>query len=119
MLRPYSHFRLDFLPTIRADTIMQRNHPAALGARPSCFFRCQKRLFANGLEPVGIINQADVVSLLITFVQPFDFGAGEGITIAAKNNLMAGRAVLDVTLAAVFRFTGILSPASLAGLLFA
>lgn len=97
--------------------IVQRYHAATLSAGPLFSFFTQILLRANGFQPDGIGDQADLISLPVAFIQALDCNTGEGCTIKTKINALPQRAIFDLALAAMFRFGVILSAASQAGLL--
>jgi len=57
--------------------------------------------------------------LPVTFVEPFDGGAGKRRTLEAKSNSLAGNAIFDLTLPAMLGLAGILSATAETGLLLA
>ena len=66
----------------------------------------------------AILNQADLIPLPVTFVQPLDGGAGKRGTLETQINPLAGGTVLDLALPAMFGLAGILSATAEAGILF-
>lgn len=94
---------------------MQRDHAAALRARPRCLLSFQESRDAQQLELGCVIDQADLVPLAITPVQAFDQRAGERRAVAAMIYLVVVRARLDVAGSTVVRLTVIWSSASVTG----
>lgn len=74
---------------------------------------------ADSLDSESILDQTDLISLLVTFVQPLDDGAGKGWALEAKINPLTGGTVFDLALPAMFGLAGILSATAKAGLLLA
>jgi hypothetical protein len=98
---------------------MQGDDSAALGARPLFFFFKQMLFYADSFDMDAILDQADLIPLPVTFVQPLDGRAGKCRTFETKNNSLTGGAVFDFALPAMFGLAGILSAATEAGLLLA
>ncbi len=98
---------------------MQGYDSPALGTCPLFFFFEQMLLHADSFGMDAILDQADLIPLYVTFVQPFDGCAGEGGALEAKINSLADGAVFDFALPAMFGLAGILSAATEAGLLLA
>ena len=75
-------------------------------------------LCAHCFDTNRIVNQADLVSLPIAFVEPLDDCAGKGGTLEAKINPLIGGTVFYFAFSAMFRLAGILPAASQARLFF-
>jgi len=67
--------------------------------------------YADSFDANGIVDQTDLISLPITFVEALDGSTGKRRALEAKINTIAGRAVFNFAFPAMFRFTGILSAA--------
>jgi len=72
----------------------------------------------GGFDANGIVDQADLVSLSIAFVEALDGHAGKGEALEAKIKPLAGYTVFYFAFPAMFRLAGILPAASRTGLLF-
>ena len=98
---------------------MQRDDSPALDTRPLFFFFEQMLFHPNSFCADAILDQADLIPLPVTFVQPLDGGAGKRRTLKAKSNPLTGGTIPDLALPAMFGLAGILSAATEAGLLLA
>ena len=97
---------------------MQRDDSPALDACPLFFFFEQMLFHPDSFGADAILNQADLIPLPVTFVQPLDGGAGKGRTLETKINPLAGDAIFDLAFPAMFGLAGVLSATTEAGLLF-
>lgn len=75
-------------------------------------------LCPSGFDANGIVDQADLVSLSIAFVEALDDRAGKGGTLEAKIEPLIDCTVFYFTFPAMFRLAGILPAAPQTGLLF-
>jgi hypothetical protein len=68
-----------YLPaTFGTEAVVQGDGSSTLCACPFLFF-FQKILFStDSLHPGGVLDQTDLISLSITFIQPFDDSTGKG-----------------------------------------
>lgn len=91
---------------------MQREDASATRAGPLLLFFEEMLSCPNGPDTDGIVDQADLISLSIAFVQTLNRRAGKGGALEAKINPLVGCTVFDFTFPAMFRFTGVLPAAS-------
>ncbi len=98
---------------------MQRDDSPALDARPLFFFFEQMLFHANSFGADTILDQADLIPLPVTFIQPLDGCAGKCRALETKINPLADSTIFDLALPAMFGLAGILSATTETGLLFA
>jgi hypothetical protein len=98
---------------------MQGDDTSALGTCPFFFFFEQMLFHVDSFGADAILDQADLIPLPVTFIQPFDGGAGKCRALETKINPLAGDAVFDFALPAMLGLAGVLSATTEAGLLFA
>jgi hypothetical protein len=67
---------------------------------------------ADGFYSISILNQADLISLPITFIEAFEHQTWKRWAIEAKTNVVLENTIFEFTLPAMFRFGNILSIAT-------
>jgi hypothetical protein len=97
---------------------MQGNNPSTLCTGPFLFFFQEILFCAHGLYTNGVLDQTDLISLPIAFIQPLDDTTGKGCAFKAEVNAAAGSTVSNVALPAMVRLASFLPSAALTSLLF-
>ncbi len=87
-------------------------------AGPLLFFFTKMLSGSNSFDTHGIVNQADQISLPITFIEPLDGRAGKSRALKTKIKPLTDCTVFDLAFPAMVRFAGILAAAPQAGFLF-
>jgi hypothetical protein len=98
---------------------VQGDDSPALYACPLFFFFEQTLFHADSFDADAIVNQADLIPLPVTPVEPLDGGAGKRWTLEAEIKSAADGTIFDLALPAMFGLAGILSATAEAGLLLA
>ena len=96
---------------------MQRDDAPAICACPLFLFFEQMLFCSHSFGADTILDQVDMVSQPVTFINPLNGGAGKGRTLAAIIESLTHGTFFDFAFPAMFRLVDILSPASRAGFL--
>jgi len=81
---------------------VQGDNPAAIGARPFFFFLAQMLFQPRRFGAESVLDQADVVSQSVAFINLFDKGAGKRFALETEGN--------SPTLGAGFDFAAVTIP---------
>jgi hypothetical protein len=97
---------------------MQGDDASAMRAGPLLLFFEEMLSCPNGLDTDGTFDQADLVSLPVTFIQALDGCTGKCRTLEAEINPFVVCTVFYFTFPAMLRLAGILPAAAQTRLLF-
>ena len=100
------------------DAVMQGNNAATVCACPFLFFFKQESFCANRFDSKSVLDQTDLISQPVPFVNVLDAGAGKRFTFRTKINPAAESAIPNLTFHAIGRLAVFLPPASRASPLF-
>jgi hypothetical protein len=88
---------------------VQGDDPATFGASPLFFFLAQVLFHPYRFGADSVLDQADVVSQPVAFINLFDKGAGKRFALETEGNSPAFGAGFDFTAVAIPGFGGYVS----------